>query len=79
MHVCIDNAHLRVHVEYMNKRQSSDGHIRLRAQPWDALLDQTTIYVDAEAYRKILDWMEEPATAREVVGMKKLLAPPARR
>jgi hypothetical protein len=33
--------------------------------------------VDAETFRNILDWMEKPATAQEVAGMKKLLASPA--
>jgi uncharacterized protein (DUF1778 family) len=40
----------------------------------NVLLDQTTIYADAKAFQKILDWMDRPATAQEVAGMKKLLA-----
>jgi len=58
----------------MKKRQNSDGGLRLRARPQDALLDQATIYVDARAFRKILDWMERPAAAREVTGMRRLFA-----
>jgi uncharacterized protein (DUF1778 family) len=40
----------------------------------NVLLDQTTIYADAKTFKQILDWMDEPATAQEVAGMKKLLA-----
>jgi uncharacterized protein (DUF1778 family) len=39
----------------------------------NVLLDQTTIYADGKTFRQILDWMDEPATAQEVSGMKKLL------
>jgi uncharacterized protein (DUF1778 family) len=28
----------------------------------DLLLDQTTIYADAETFQKIMDWMDTPAT-----------------
>jgi uncharacterized protein (DUF1778 family) len=38
------------------------------------LLDQTTIYADAKTFQKILDWMDNPATAQEIAGMKRLLA-----
>lgn len=38
------------------------------------LLDQTTIHADAEAFQKILAWMDEAPTADEAVGMKRLLA-----
>jgi uncharacterized protein (DUF1778 family) len=40
----------------------------------NVLLDQTTIYADNKTFRQILDWMDKPATAQEVSGMKKLLA-----
>jgi len=40
----------------------------------NVLLDQTTIYADTKTFRKILDWMDKPATAHETAGMKKLLA-----
>jgi uncharacterized protein (DUF1778 family) len=40
----------------------------------NVLLDQTTIYADAKTFRKILEWMDKPATAQEIAGMKKLLA-----
>jgi len=38
----------------------------------NVLLDQATIYADAKTFRKILDWMDKPATAHETAGMKKL-------
>jgi len=38
------------------------------------LLDQTTIYADAKAFQKVLDWMDKPATAQEAAGMKRLLS-----
>jgi uncharacterized protein (DUF1778 family) len=40
----------------------------------NVLLDQTTIYADARTFRKILDWIDRPATAQEEAGMRKLLA-----
>jgi uncharacterized protein (DUF1778 family) len=40
----------------------------------NVLLDQTTIYADARAFQKILDWMDKPATAPQIAGMKRLLA-----
>jgi uncharacterized protein (DUF1778 family) len=39
------------------------------------LLDQTTFYVTSKTFRKMLDWMDAPAKAKEVEGMKRLLAP----
>jgi uncharacterized protein (DUF1778 family) len=39
----------------------------------NVLLDQTTQYADAIAFRKILEWMDAPATAEETAGMKRLL------
>jgi uncharacterized protein (DUF1778 family) len=38
------------------------------------LLDQTTIQMDAEAFKKVLDWMDAPPTAAETAGMKRLAA-----
>ena len=40
----------------------------------NVLLDQTTLYADAKTFRKVLDWMDAPATVDETVGMKRLLA-----
>jgi uncharacterized protein (DUF1778 family) len=40
----------------------------------NVLLDQTTIYAEAKAFQKILDWMDRPTTALEAAGMRKLLA-----
>lgn len=37
------------------------------------LLDQSTIYADAETFQKIMDWMDSPATPAETAGMKRLL------
>jgi uncharacterized protein (DUF1778 family) len=38
------------------------------------LLDQTTLYADAQTFQNVLDWMDEPATAQETEGMKRLLS-----
>ena len=40
----------------------------------NVLLDQTTIHADARAFRKILDWLDAPATDRETAGMKRLMS-----
>ncbi|WP_036289174.1 DUF1778 domain-containing protein [Methylosinus sp. PW1] len=40
----------------------------------NVLLDQTTIAADRRAFRKILDWMDAPASAEEDAGMKRLAA-----
>jgi uncharacterized protein (DUF1778 family) len=40
----------------------------------NVLVDQTTLHTDAKTFRKILDWMDSPPTAKELAGMKKLLA-----
>ena len=40
----------------------------------NVLLDQTTIYADAQTFQKVLDWMDAPATPQEAAGMKRLLA-----
>jgi uncharacterized protein (DUF1778 family) len=37
------------------------------------LLDQTTLYADAETFRKIMDWMDAAATPTETAGMKRIL------
>ncbi len=37
------------------------------------LLDQTTIHVEAEAFRKVMDWMDADAAPEEIAGMKRLL------
>jgi uncharacterized protein (DUF1778 family) len=37
------------------------------------LLDQSTIHADAETFHKIMDWMDRPATATEISGMKRIL------
>ena len=37
------------------------------------LLDQTTIFADARAFQKIMDWMDAEATDAETEGMKRLL------
>ena len=38
------------------------------------LLDQTTLYVDKEAFNRVLDWMDAPASLAETQGMKRLLS-----
>ena len=38
------------------------------------LLDQTAIHADARALRKILDWLDAPATEPESAGMRRLMA-----
>ena len=37
------------------------------------LLDQSTIYADAKAFERIMDWMDAEPTAAETTGMKRLL------
>ncbi len=39
----------------------------------NVLLDQTTIYADAQTFQKVLDWMDAPATADETEGMSRLM------
>jgi uncharacterized protein (DUF1778 family) len=39
----------------------------------NVLLDQSTIYADAKAFQKIMDWMDADATLVEAKGMKRLL------
>ena len=38
----------------------------------NSLLDQSTIHLDAKAFQRILDWMEEAPTRLEKEGMKRL-------
>jgi uncharacterized protein (DUF1778 family) len=40
----------------------------------NVLLDQTTLYADAQTFQKVLDWMDAPATPDEAAGMTRLLA-----
>lgn len=37
------------------------------------LLDQSTFFANAEAFQKIMDWMDAAATPAEAAGMKRLL------
>ncbi len=37
------------------------------------LLDQTTLHADAQAFAKIMDWMDSPASAVESTGIKRLM------
>jgi uncharacterized protein (DUF1778 family) len=37
------------------------------------LLEQSTFYADAEAFQKILEWMDAAATSTETAGMKRIL------
>ena len=39
----------------------------------NVLLDQSTIYMDAKNFKKVMDWMDKPVTKIEVAGMKRLL------
>lgn len=39
----------------------------------NVLLDQSTIYADAKAFQKIMDWMDAAATPTEVSGMRRIL------
>jgi len=39
----------------------------------NVLLDQSTIFADAETFQKVMDWMDGPATPSEAGGMKRLL------
>ena len=39
----------------------------------DVLLDQSTEFVDAKAFQKVMDWMDAEATPVEVAGMKRIL------
>ena len=37
------------------------------------LLDQSTIFADAQTFQKIMDWMDTAASPTETAGMKRLL------
>lgn len=37
------------------------------------LLDQSTIYMDAKNFKKVMDWMDKPESKTEAAGMKRLL------
>ncbi len=39
----------------------------------NVLLDQSTIYADAKAFQKVMDWMDATATPAETAGMKRVL------
>lgn len=39
----------------------------------NVLLDQSTIYADAETFRKVMDWMDAVATPAEAAGMDRIL------
>jgi uncharacterized protein (DUF1778 family) len=36
------------------------------------LLDQTTIYADAQTFQKVMDWMDTAPTRAETAGMKRI-------
>jgi uncharacterized protein (DUF1778 family) len=37
------------------------------------LLDQSTLYADAKAFEKIMNWLDAPASRSETAGMKRIL------
>ena len=37
------------------------------------LLDQSTFYVDAATFQRVMDWMDQPASETEAAGMQRLL------
>ncbi len=37
------------------------------------LLDQTSIYADTQAFQKVMDWLDTPATTKEAKGMKRVI------
>ena len=39
----------------------------------NVLLDQSTIYADAQTFQKVMDWMDSPATPAETAGIKRIL------
>jgi uncharacterized protein (DUF1778 family) len=49
-----------------------DEQRSLKGGAENRLLEQTTIYVDHNAFQKILDWMDAPPTKEEIAGMKRL-------
>ncbi|PZN84369.1 MAG: hypothetical protein DM484_02995 [Candidatus Methylumidiphilus alinenensis] len=42
----------------------------------NVILDQTSLYVDNQAFQKILDWLEEPATQEQIDGINRLRTTP---
>jgi len=40
----------------------------------NVILDQTSIYVDNQAFQKILDLLDTPAPQEQIDGMKRLIA-----
>ena len=38
----------------------------------NVILDQTSIYVDNQTFQKVLDWLDTPATQKQVDGMDRL-------
>ncbi len=36
------------------------------------LLDQSTLYVDAQSFQAVMDWMDREATSEEQMGMNRL-------
>jgi uncharacterized protein (DUF1778 family) len=39
----------------------------------NVLLDQSTLYADAKAFQKIMDWMDGEPSPAEAAGMKRIL------
>lgn len=39
----------------------------------NVLLDQTTIFADATAFRKVMDWLDAAPTPDEAAGMQRLM------
>lgn len=39
----------------------------------NVLLDQSTLYVDAQTFQKVMDWMDAAATPEEAAGMRHLM------
>ncbi len=39
----------------------------------DIILDQSTIYVDTQAFQKVMDWMDAAPSRAETDGMERLL------
>ena len=38
------------------------------------LLDQSTVFADAKAFQRVMDWMDDEGTPTEIAGMKRILA-----
>ncbi len=39
----------------------------------NVMLDQSTVFADAKAFQKVMDWMDVEVTPSEVVGMRRIL------